>query len=260
MDLRFRLGVLGAGRLGEAITKTWLVRTGHAPLLWSRSESHRATVTEANWVNEWTGILEAKSIVIAIPGRALLEMVEGNEQARRFTGNIFSGASSLSHTSLQRAFPRAKILRIAPFLIDGVRSIPMLVLRPFDLPLSEWLKAKTQLEDLGDIDVVENEEVFSQLALLGSSWPAVVLVAVEAAANAGVKGIPDETAIRIGKRLYTRAIQSLIAKRAGEQCSADDIATPGGITERGINSLGDVTSLWEFVFTQMQTRAEELKA
>ena len=74
MDLKFRLSVLGAGRLGEAIAKTWLACTGHAPLVWSRSESHRAAVSEATWVNEWTGTLEAGSIVIAIPGRALLEL------------------------------------------------------------------------------------------------------------------------------------------------------------------------------------------
>ena len=36
VDLKPRLGILGAGRLAEGIAQTWLARTGQAPVIWSR--------------------------------------------------------------------------------------------------------------------------------------------------------------------------------------------------------------------------------
>ncbi len=272
-----RLGLLGAGRLGDALAKTWLARNGRAPLVWSRSGSRPGNngvtrIAAGTWVAEWTRILEADSLVIAIPGRALLDLAEGSEPARQFTGNVFNAAFSLSRESLQRIFPRATIVCISPFLIDGVNSIPMLVLRPSDLPGSRWIKAKAELDKFGDFDVVEDEETFARLSLLGASWPAVVMAAVQAAAGAGVQPLKDETAAGIGRRIFFRAMQSLLTEalltqallttQAGnlEHESADDIATPGGITERGLKSLGEVTPLFESVFKQMQARAEELQA
>jgi len=232
-----RLGVLGAGLLGEALARTWLARTGEAPLVWSR-----------RLATDWTGILRARSIAIAIPGKALLDLVEGSEAARQFTGNVFSAAASLSQQSLHRVFPRASVVCIAPFLIDGVNSIPMLILGP----VSEQVKA--ELENFGDVDVVEDEEIFAQLSLLGASFPAVVLAAVHAAANASLQDLEDERASEIGKRIFYRAMRSLL-----DHGSSTEVATPGGITERGLNSLGDVTSLFESVFKRMRERADEFR-
>lgn len=255
MDLKTRLGIIGAGRLAEGIARTWHARASQAPLIWSRGGPGDNRISEATWITRWTGTLEAESVAIAIPGKALLELAEGNEQARQFTGNIFSAAASLSHASLQRVFPQATIVCIAPFLIDGVNSIPMVALKPANISDSGWTKVKAVLDDFGDCDVVEDEGAFAQLYLLGAAWPAVVLAAIQAAADAGVQRLQDETAIQLGRRIFFRGIHSLLnAETSGE------IATPGGITERGLKSLGEVTHLFNSVFQQMQTRAEELRA
>ena len=255
MDVKPRLGIIGAGRLAEGIAKTWLARTGQAPVIWSRGGPNNNRISEATWTTRWTGTLEAESVAIAIPGRILLELAEGNEQARQFTGNIFSAAASLSHASLQQAFPHATIVCIAPFLIDGLNSIPMVALRPANLSDSEWTKVKAALDDFGDCDVVEDEAAFAQLYLLGAAWPAVVLAAVQAAADAGVRKLQDETTAQLGRRIFSRGVHSLLNAETSRE-----IATPGGITERGLKSLGEVTHLFNSVFQQMQARAEELRA
>jgi pyrroline-5-carboxylate reductase len=255
VDLKPRLGVLGGGRLAQGIAKTWTARTGQAPLIWSRRGPNGGRIAEATWVNRWTGLLEAESVVIAIPGRALLDLTEQNQQAQQFTGNVFSAAASLSRASLRQVFPQATIVCIAPFLIDGVNSIPMVVLRPSDLRQTDWARAKAELDHFGDCDTVEDEESFAQLSLLGASWPAVVRAAVEAAADAGSRRLNDEAATRLARRIFFRAMQSLL-----KQEERNEIATPGGITERGLKSLRDVTVLFESVFQQMQARAEELRA
>jgi pyrroline-5-carboxylate reductase len=259
-----RLGLLGAGRLAEAMATTWLARTGHSLLVWSRSGSRNVNDSEirisgGSWVTDWTRILEAPSIVVAIPGKAVLDLAESSAEAKEFTGNVFSAAASLSRESLQRAFPRGTIVVISPFLINDVNSIPMLVLRHSDLSVARWEKAKAELENFGVLDVVEDEETFAHLSLLGASWAAVVMVALEAAARAGVQRLQDEASIELGRSLFLRGIQSLL-KNHSEQNSSGEIATPGGITERGMKSLGDLTSLFDSVFRQMQARADELRA
>ncbi len=258
-----RLGLIGAGRLAQAVARTWLLRTGEGLLVWSRSgprpNGPEPRVAEGTWVTEWHRVLEARSIVIAIFGKAFLELAKDSDEAKRFTGNVFSAAPSLSRALLQRAFPQATIICIAPFLIDDINSIPMLVLRTSDLTVEEWEQAKAELDNFGDLDVVEDEAIFADMSLLGAAWAAVVMAALEAAACAGVQRLQDEAAIGMGKRIFFRGLQSLLTNHA-EQDASGEIVTPGGITERGLKSLGDMTSTFESVFNQMRARADELRA
>jgi pyrroline-5-carboxylate reductase len=82
----------------------------------------------------------------------------------------------------------------------------------------------------------------------------VVLAAVQAAARAGVQGLTDQSAIEMSKRIFFRAMRSLL-----DHQSSGEVATPGGITERGLKTLGDMTTSFESVFNQMRARADELK-
>jgi pyrroline-5-carboxylate reductase len=254
----FRLGLLGAGRLGEAIAKTWVRRTGQVPLVWSRSgaSANRAPrIPDGVWVDDWTKVFEARSVIIALPGKVLLDLAEGIDQARTFEGIIFSAAASLSLDSLRRVFPMATVVCIAPFLIDGTNSIPTLVLRSSHLDDSQWETAITELCSLGDIDVIDDEELFAQVSLLGAPWPVIVMAAIQAACGIGTKGIDDERAIVIARQIFFRALRTLLSNSTND---SNHVATPGGITERGLNHLGEVSTLFESAFTGMRTRAKEL--
>ncbi|HEY0366402.1 MAG TPA: pyrroline-5-carboxylate reductase dimerization domain-containing protein [Pyrinomonadaceae bacterium] len=258
--LGFRLGLLGAGRLGETIAKTWFRRTGEVPLVWSRSGASAngvPRIPDSVWVDDWTKVLQARSIIIALPGKALLELAEVNEQARNFEGIVFSAAASLSLESLRRVFPMATVVCIAPFLIDGRNSIPTLVLRSPHLQDSQWDTATAELKTLGDIDVVYDEELFAQMSLLGASWPVIVVAAIQAACEIGMKGLDDERAIGIARHVFFRAMQTLLSNSTHEP-AASHVATPGGITERGLNHIGELSRLFECAFAEMRTRAKEL--
>lgn len=255
----FRLGLLGAGRLGDAISKAWFRRTGEMPLVWSRSGASAngaSRIPHGVWVDDWTKVLRARSIIVALPGKALLELAEGNEQARSFGGIVFSAAASLSPESLRRVFPMATVICIAPFLIDGTNSIPTLVLRSPHLRESQWQRAVAELRSLGDIDVVDDEELFAQVSLLGAPWPVIVVAAIQAACGIGTKGLDDERAIGIGRHLFFRAMRTMLSNSTND--SAGHVATPGGITERGLNHIGELTNHFESAFAGMRTRAKEL--
>lgn len=253
------MGLLGAGRLGDAIAKAWFRRTGEMPLVWSRSGASAngaPRIPHGVWVDDWTKVLRARSIIVALPGKALLELAEASAQARTFHGIVFSAAASLSPESVQRVFPMATVICIAPFLIDGTNSIPTLVLRSSQLRDSQWKRATAELRSLGDIDVIDDEELFAQVSLLGAPWPVIVVAAIQAACGIGMKGIDDEHAIGIGRHVFFRAMRTLLSNSTPD--SAGHVTTPGGITERGLNHLGELSSLFESAFTGMRTRAKEL--
>jgi pyrroline-5-carboxylate reductase len=56
--------------------------------------------------------------------------------------------------------------------------------------------------------------------------------------------------------VFFRAMRTLLSNSTSD--SAGHVATPGGITERGLNHLGELSNLFESAFTGMQTRAKEL--
>jgi pyrroline-5-carboxylate reductase len=245
------------------MAKVWRARTGEEPLVWSRGGQSPAGVEEKRidggaWVSDWADALRARSVVVALPGRVLLDLAEGSERARTFEGTILSAASSLSRESLQRAFPRATAICIAPFLIDGAHSIPVAALRPAGLSDPDWEKAASELYRFGEVDVVVDEESFARIFLLGASWPTVVLAALQAAADVGVRGLQDEAAA-LGRRLFFKALRSLLSEQTADT-PGDAVATPGGITERGLKNIGELSSLLESVFEQMRARADELRA
>jgi len=136
-------------------------------------------------------------------------------------------------------------------------------LRPSHLSDSQWTSAKAQLELFGDIDVVHDEELFAQLSLLGASWPVVILAAIQAACRTGIYGLQDERAIGIGRRIFFRAMQTLLSSSANERSEKEaprnHVATPGGITERGLDHVGELANLFESAFEGMQVRARELR-
>jgi len=250
------------------MAKVWLARTGEQPLVWSRGGQSPAGDVErridgAAWVSDWEDVLRARSVVVALPGRVLLGLAEGSERAGKFEGTILSAASSLTQESLQRAFPRATAVCIAPFLIDGADSIPTAALRPAGLHDAEWEKAASELYQFGEVDVVGDEESFARIFLLGASWPTVVMAALQAAADVGVRGLQDDAAT-LGRRLFFRAVRSLLSAQPADahedDSSGDAVATPGGITERGLKNIGELSRLLESVFEQMRARADELRA
>lgn len=265
----FRLALLGAGRLGQAIAKVWFARTGEAPLVWSRGGRQPPgnagkRIAAGVWVSGWDEALQARSLVVALPGRALLDLARDSERARAFEGNVFSAAASLSQDSLQRAFPRATAVCIAPFLLAESNSVPVVALRPPALPESGWEGALAELRVLGAVDVVQDEDLFARLFLLGAAWPVVAMAAIQAAAAIGTRGLRDETAIGMARSLFLRGLLSLLSTQAAdgpeEQSAGEAVATPGGITERGLDKIGELTSVLESAFDQMRARANELRA
>ena len=93
------------------------------------------------------------------------------------------------------------------------------------------------------------------MSLLGAPWPVMIVAAIQAACGIGTKGIDDEKAVEIGRHLFFRAMQTLLSNYSND---SSHVATPGGITERGLNHIGELTNHFESAFAAVRTRAKEL--
>ena len=235
-------------------------------LVWSRggrqlSDRDGMRISTGLWVAEWKDVFSARNVIIAIPGGPLVGLARDCEEAQAFEGAIYSAAIALSYDTLLQLFPKATIVRIAPFLIDGQNSVPMLALRPVSVRGSDWLDLTKELSAFGELDVVEDEIVFDQLTLTGSPWPAVINSLVKFAAESSVKGLEsDSTAI--GLKLFYRAMHSIMlapSETLSERQFSKTIATPGGVTERGLRGIEEGHPLIEHVFSEMKALVDQVR-
>ena len=262
------LGLFGAGRLGSVIARVWMAQANRKMTVWSRRgryepKSGCLRLKDVNWVSEWHDLLSAERIVAAIPGRALVELARHSHEAQTFEGSLYSAAVAVPQTVLQGLFPRATVVRVAMFLVDGVNSIPMLALRPSRITDETWETVLADLRCLGEVDVVEDEPTFDHLTLLGSPWPTVLESLLHSAVDVGVAGLTDESVAALGRRMIYRALSSSMSRSCPDSAetahAADQVATPGGITEHGLRNIQELAHSLDAVLVGMFKHATQLR-
>ncbi len=78
-----------------------------------------------------------------------------------------------------------------------------------------------------------------------------------------MRQLMDEATTATGRRIFYRAIMSLLVRSSSESCkpghAADLVATPGGITEAGLKAVQELSPELRGVFEKMRRRADELR-
>lgn len=211
------------------------------------------------WEDHWKDVFLCERVVLAIPGAAWVRITDGDEEFA-YNGRLLSADTSMRTQYLHRRFPRAAIARIAPFLIHGTNSVPMLALRS-RLSDSDWHAVESDLRTWGTLEYVTDESVYEQLTIIGSPWPRVIREVVRAAAKIGVEGLLEAESRSVGERLFLEAVRAFVteAQADSETAAYDPLATPGGITESGLSGLPRVSGVLKDVFKEMGLRSEQLR-
>lgn len=236
------VGIMGAGRLGKAFFNVLIGKSNADVALWSKSGRRSLSASEdsrALWLSNWPDLFsETESVFIAISGAALMTLRPfAAGRAQDYEGWVFSASPTVPYVVLRDIFPSARIIRIAPFLIDALRSIPILALSPLDhVPSLDEGIAK--LRSLGEVDMVVRETLFDHLTLIGSPFPIVVARLVDAAHELRPDLVLPQPDKDLARKLYYRAILALLNERLeGGPDSSDSVVTPGGITAQGLSAL-----------------------
>lgn len=116
---------------------------------------------------------------------------------------------------------------------------------------------------LGEVVLVDNEQLIDPLTALGGSAPAFIFTVIEALADGGVKmGLKREDALNVAAQVVYGA--AALVKESGKhpEVLKDEVASPGGTTIAGLHKLElcGVRSAFASAIEASTERAREISA
>ena len=264
MVLDNQLGIIGAGRLGQAIGKSikriwgvelpvWSRRFGMAELLGSGYPGLRGVSLGQ--------IAAKKTLFSAVPNSALTALVRANTGLfRSCSGLVLLAGADAPSCALVSLLSNATLVRIIPILLPGKAEIAFFALEPPGKS-EVWCSGREFLASLGTVSTVQDSAVFEELMILTSPFATVVRAALSSAIAEFLSGrqVSEEwhglaetvAAISLSGQDFP------IGKLGG---GVEDVATPGGITEAGLSQSRQLVRGFLAVFKAMRVRADSLGA
>lgn len=239
-----RLGVIGAGNMGEAILRGYLT-SGHAsgnPIAVYDLDTEKCRALERT-----LGISAAPSVEALIDeSDVLLIAVKPNicthlfaDQFDRFAGKaVVSIAAGWGGERLKNALPKStRILRVMPNT-PAMIGQGMIVFESGDsLTADERAFAEEMFRSVGDVIRVEPKLMDAVTAVSGSG-PAYVYLFIEALADGGVKaGLPRPVALKLAAQTVKGAAMMVSETGVHPGELKDRVCSPGGTTIEAVAVL-----------------------
>lgn len=239
-----RLGVIGAGNMGEAILRGFLT-SGYAAD--TETALFDLDVEKCRALEKEFGVTVAASLEALIDGSdILLVAVKPNvctylfaEQFERFADKaVVSIAAGWGGERLKNALPKTvRILRVMPNT-PAMIGQGMIVFESGDsLTEDERAFAKTLFGAVGDVISVEPKLMDAVTAVSGSG-PAYVYLFIEALADGGVKaGLPRQIALKLAAQTVKGAAMMVSETGVHPGELKDRVCSPGGTTIEAVAVL-----------------------
>jgi len=239
-----RLGIIGAGNMGEAILRGYLgsgyASGGKTGVFDPDAEKCRALERDL-------GVAVYDSLESMIEGSdMLLVAVKPNvcahlfaEQFDRFAGKaVVSIAAGWGGERLKNALPAtARVLRVMPNTPAMIGEGMIVFESRDDLTAEERAFAETLFGAVGDVICVEPRLMDAVTAVSGSG-PAYVYLFIEALADGGVKaGLPRPVALKLAAQTVKGAAMMVAETGAHPGELKDRVCSPGGTTIEAVAAL-----------------------
>ncbi len=239
-----RLGVIGAGNMGEAILRGYL-NSGYAE--GGKTAVFDPDTEKCRALEQDFGVTLAASLEELIDGSDLLLVaVKPNictrlfaEQHDRFSGKaVVSIAAGWGGERLKKALPAdARVLRVMPNT-PAMIGEGMIVFESGDsLTNDERAFAETMFGAVGDVITLEPKLMDAVTAVSGSG-PAYVYLFIEALADGGVKaGLPRPVALKLAAQTVKGAAMMVSETGVHPGELKDRVCSPGGTTIEAVAVL-----------------------
>jgi len=241
----YRIGVIGAGKIGEALVQGILAK-GLAKreeiILSVKSAAHREELETRLGIRSVTDNAtvagEADTIVLAVKPKVMAEVLDGI--GPRLSGGklLISTAAGVSLELLEAHVPAGTpVIRTMPNLAVSLGE-GMTVLSPGRTVSPEALEwARSLFSSVGRAMILDEEHMDAVTGLSGSG-PAYIYIVIEALSDGGVKlGLPRAVATELAAQTVLGA--ALTVLRTGEHPAKlkDMVTTPAGVTIDGLLEL-----------------------
>jgi pyrroline-5-carboxylate reductase len=240
-----KLGIIGAGKVGEALA-AGVAQRGLVPrddiILSVRFEKHRSELEARTGIRTILDNRElarsCDAIVIAVKPKAVTEVIAEIAPELGKGKLLISTAAGVSLELLESAAPAGvPVIRTMPNMAVGIGE-GMTVLSPGAHVGEEDLEWATELfRSVGRALVLEEQHMDAVTGLSGSG-PAYVYIIIESLADGGLKlGLPREVATELAAQTVLGAARNVLITGEHPAKLRDMVTTPAGVTIDGILEL-----------------------
>jgi pyrroline-5-carboxylate reductase len=240
-----RLGIIGAGKVGEAlasgIAQRGLVEPG-AILLSDRSEAHRAEIAKKTGFRVVADNREVArssgTIILCVKPKDVEEVLAEISLEISPDKLLISVAAGVSLELLEAHVPKgSQVIRTMPnmavAICEGMTVLsPGVHVRPESLG---W--AKELFQSVGRALVLD-EQYMDAVTGLSGSGPAYVYIIIESLADGGLKlGLPRDVAFELAAQTVLGAARNVLITGEHPAKLRDQVTTPAGTTIEGVLEL-----------------------
>ncbi len=240
-----KLGILGAGKVGEALAMG-VAQRGLVPkndiLLSVRSETHRAEVQARTGIRCVLDNIElarlSDVVVVAVKPKTVKDVITEISGELGKGKLLISTAAGVSLELLESTAPAGTpVIRTMPNMAVGIGE-GMTVLSAGAHVGSEDLSWATELfRSVGRALVLE-EQYMDAVTGLSGSGPAYVYIIIESLADGGLKlGLPRDVATELAAQTVLGAARNVLITGEHPAKLKDQVTTPAGVTIDGILEL-----------------------
>jgi len=242
-----RIGILGIGKMGEAIVKGLQSRHGGAQAIQATTRSSESAVEAKRKLgiscHTDSAKLVAESDVLLLcvkphQGEALLSSLASGTPGFRKGQLLISICASLTTEQLSRwTGGKIAVIRAMPNTPCLVGE-GMTVFSPGKAISAEQLKlAQAIFGTIGQTAVVE-ESLMDGVTGLSGCGPAYIYLIIEALSEAGVKvGLPRKVATQLAAQTLLGSAKMVLERGEHPAALKDEVTTPAGCTIDGLMAL-----------------------
>ncbi|ACL58849.1 pyrroline-5-carboxylate reductase family protein [Methylobacterium nodulans] len=256
------VGVLGAGRLGDAVAAR-MREEGKQVVMWSRRFEDPASRPSAGRRSgdDLGAVIQSRVIFSAIPNQALVSLSKRGD-LRSFDGVMFALGIDAEARIVRDALPNALVVRLSPAIPqDGgeVRSIGLLDnIARADPRVSLAIAA---LQPLGPASWIEEEQLYDLVTLLAGPLLTLIRSALTRTIEAGLaeRGLTPAARDHVMDVVFNELTRRLRGRHDASKQAEGHRATPGGVTEVALSHSTQVSEQLGAIVDKMLGHMQRLR-
>jgi pyrroline-5-carboxylate reductase len=240
-----RVGILGAGNMGEALIRGLLHGRVCRPeqILCSDTQPERLEAIRKTYGVKGTSdnsavVKQSEIIILSIKPQIMKEVMEEVAEYLDLTKLIISIAAGVPLEVIEScAKKELRMIRVMPNICVSVREAGSAISGGRHATQDDLMIAKTIFNSVGKSLFVE-EHLLDAVTGLSGSGPAYIFLIIDALADAGVKvGLPRHDALILASQTVLGSAKMLIETGEHPGKLRDMVTSPGGTSIAGLHAL-----------------------
>jgi pyrroline-5-carboxylate reductase len=240
-----RVGILGAGNMGEALIRGMLHSRVCQPeqifcsdALPERLEAIRNNYGVRGTSNNSEVVKQSEIIILSIKPQKMREVIEEVAGYLDLSKLVISIAAGVPLEAIEScAKKELRLIRVMPNICVSVREGVSAISKGKNCLKDDLMIAKTIFDSAGKSLFIE-EHLLDAVTGLSGSGPAYIFLIIDALADAGVKvGLPRNDALVLASQTVLGAARMLIETGDHPGKLKDMVTSPGGTSIAGLHAL-----------------------